>query len=290
MTQDVIDGKLDFITEDPTGDQLPEVRDKYADRFRQDRTRRTSYYNFMNVTIPPFDKPEAREAINYAIDSRRSSASSAVAWQPGCNFIPPGRLGYKKTDCAYGDPNGPGDIEKAKELVKQSGSEAEHGHRPGQQQGPAPRDPDYFVDMLTQIGFNADSKTLDQQVYFSTIGQKWTKAADRVHGLVPGLPASGRLLRDAPEHAGSRGRGHVQPGFASDPEIDKNLDELPGKDPEDVADQWAELDDYVVNDKASVAPYGTEESSSFFSERMDPEDCHGVHPVYKNDWHLFCLK
>jgi hypothetical protein len=45
-----------------------------------------------------------------------------------------------------------------------------------------------------------------------------------------------------------------------------------------------------VNDKAYVAPYGNEESTSFFSERMDAPNCAGVHPVYKNDWLLFCLK
>ena len=39
-----------------------------------------------------------------------------------------------------------------------------------------------------------------------------------------------------------------------------------------------------------MLPYGYEESSSFFSERMDAKGCSGIHPVYKNDWLLFCLK
>ncbi len=42
--------------------------------------------------------------------------------------------------------------------------------------------------------------------------------------------------------------------------------------------------------KAYIAPYGNEEASSFFSERMDFENCAGVHPVYRNNWALFCLK
>ncbi len=42
--------------------------------------------------------------------------------------------------------------------------------------------------------------------------------------------------------------------------------------------------------KAYIAPYGNEEASSFFSERMDFENCAGVHPVYGNNWALFCLK
>ena len=39
-----------------------------------------------------------------------------------------------------------------------------------------------------------------------------------------------------------------------------------------------------------IAIYGSEKSSTFFSERMDFDNCSGVHPVYKNDWALFCLK
>ena len=46
----------------------------------------------------------------------------------------------------------------------------------------------------------------------------------------------------------------------------------------------------MVNEKAHVATYGNEESSSFFSERMDGENCTGIHPVYKNDWLQFCKK
>ena len=79
-------------------------------------------------------------------------------------------------------------------------------------------------------------------------------------------------------------------GFVSDPELDKKLDELRPKDRRTWPTSGPRLDEYVVNDKAYVAAYGYEESSSFFSERMDAKDCGGVHPVYKNDWLLFCLK
>ena len=70
MTQDVINGKLDFMTEDPTGDQLPQVRSKYPDRISLQPNPPNIYYFFLNVTTPPFNKLEARQAVNYAIDSR----------------------------------------------------------------------------------------------------------------------------------------------------------------------------------------------------------------------------
>ncbi|MGH2838015.1 MAG: ABC transporter substrate-binding protein, partial [Thermoleophilaceae bacterium] len=50
MTQDVINGKADFMTEDPTGDLLPEVREKYSDRYHEEPNPPNVYYNFLNVT------------------------------------------------------------------------------------------------------------------------------------------------------------------------------------------------------------------------------------------------
>ena len=73
-------------------------------------------------------------------------------------------------------------------------------------------------------------------------------------------------------------------GFVSDPELDKRLDPIRGQTPEEAEDEWAALDEYVVNEKSYVAPYGVETSSQFFSERMDAENCVGPHPVFKNDW------
>ncbi len=76
----------------------------------------------------------------------------------------------------------------------------------------------------------------------------------------------------------------------NDPKINKDIATLVKQDPKKVASQYAALDKYIVQDKAYVAPYGTEESTSFFSERMDVENCNGIHPFYKNDWLQFCLK
>jgi peptide/nickel transport system substrate-binding protein len=289
MTQDVIDGKLDFMTEDPTGDQLPEVRAKYPDRFSEAVNPPNVYYNFLNITKPPFDKQEAREAFNYAIDSRALVRVFGGRLEPGCNFIPPGVPGYEEADCKYGDPNGPPNIERARELVKASGYEGESVTFFTNNKDPRPAIADYFVDVLNQIGFDADVKTLDQQVYFSKIGQASTGAQTGFTDWFQDYPHPGDFFESLLSTAALDAEVTFNEGFVSDPVIDKKLDELRGENPEDVAEEWAALDDYVVNEKAWVAPYGTEKSSSFFSERMDA-NCSGVHPVYKNDWNQFCLK
>jgi peptide/nickel transport system substrate-binding protein len=288
MTQDVISGKADFMTEDPTGDQLPEVRQKYADRLDENVNPPNTYYFFLNVTIPPFDKQEAREAVNYALDSRALVRVFGGRLKPSCNFLPEALVGYKEADCKYGDPNGPPQIDKAKQLVKDSGYEGQKVTVFTNNKDPRPAIADYYRDMLNEIGFKADIKTLDQQVYFEQVGRKSTKAQTGFTDWFQDYPHPGDFFEPLLSSDALKSEVTFNEGFVSDPVLDKKLDELRGKRPEDVADQWAELDDYVVNKKAYVAVYGGEESTSFFSERMDAQNCNGVHPVYKNDWLLFC--
>jgi peptide/nickel transport system substrate-binding protein len=193
-------------------------------------------------------------------------------------------------DCKYGDPNGKPDIEKAKQLVKQSGYEGEKVTYWTNNKDPRPAIADYFRDMLNEIGFDADVKTLDQQVYFEQIGLKRNKAQIGFTDWYQDYPHPGDFIESLLSTRALSSEVTFNQGFVSDPELDKQLDELRPEDPEGAADQWADLDEYVVNEKAYVQPYGFEESSSFFSERMNADTCTGVHPVYKNDWLLFCKK
>ena len=290
MTQDVINGDADFMTEDPTGDQLPEVRAKYKDRYSEAPNPPNTYYFFLNHKIPPFDKKEAREAVNYALDSRALVRIFGGRLTPGCTFLPPDLVGYKDYDCKYGDPNGPPDIAKAKQLVKESGYEGEKVTVWTNNKDPRPAIADYYRDVLNEIGFDADIKTLDQQVYFEQVGLERTKAQTGFTDWYQDYPHPGDFIDVLLSTDSLQTEVTNNQGFVSDPTLDKKLDELRPKTPEEAADEWGALDEYAVNDQAHVAPYGYEESSSFFSERMDAQNCSGVHPVYKNDWLLFCVK
>jgi peptide/nickel transport system substrate-binding protein len=290
MTQDVISGEADFMTEDPTGDQLPQVRQQYSDRLREAANPPNTYYFFMNVSLPPFDKQEAREAVNYAIDSNALVRIFGGRLKPGCTLLPPQLTGYQDFDCKWGDPTAKGDMAKAKELVKQSGYEGEKVTVWTNNKDPRPAIADYLRDLLNQMGFEAETKTLDQQVYFEQIGLKRTKAQIGFTDWYQDYPHPGDFFESLLSSDALKTEVTFNQGFVSDPKIDKTLDELRGERPEDVPDEWGGLDEYVINDKAYLAPYGYEESTSFFSERMDAQNCSGIHPVYKNDWLLFCKK
>jgi peptide/nickel transport system substrate-binding protein len=290
MTQDVIRGELDFMTEDPAGDLLPLVRQRYPDRFREDANPPNTYYFFLNVTIPPFDSQEAREAANYAIDSRALVRVFGGRLEPSCNFLPPGVVGYEELDCKYGDPNGDPDLEQAKELVRRSGYEGEEVIVWTTAGDPWEAIADYYRDVLDQIGFDARTRTLGERVYFEQIGLRRTQAQTGFTSWVQDFPHPGDFFEPLLGADALKAEVTLNNGFVNDPHIEEVLDELRGEDPEDVADEWAALDDYVINEKAYVVPYGNEKASSFFSERMDFENCSGVHPVWENDWTAFCIK
>ena len=293
MTQDVIDNKLDFMTEDPTGDLLPQVKAKYSDRFRMDPNPPNTYWFFLNETTPPFDKLEARQAVNYAIDSRALQRIFGGRLQPSCNFLPPGYAGngYKKIDpCPYGDPAGPPDIAKAKQMVKDAGVAGQTVTVWGNNKDPRPQITEYLRDVMSQIGFKAKTKILDAQVYYGTVGLKKTKAQAGFTGWVSDFPHPVDFIEPnlSKKALGSEPTFNLQ--FKSNPVVDKALEELgPESDPKTVADKWAAVDKSII-DNADGAVYGNELSTSFFSDRMDFENCSGVSPIYKNDWSLFCLK
>jgi peptide/nickel transport system substrate-binding protein len=292
MTQDVINNKLDFMTEDPAGDDLPLVKAKYADRFRMDPNPPNTYWFFLNQTLKPFDKLEVRQAVNYAIDSRALGRIFGGRLQPTCNFLPPGYAGngYVKVDpCPYGDPNGPGDIAKAKQLVQRSGYAGMNVTVWGNTKDPRPAIVDYLRDVLNQIGFKAKTKVLDQQVYFGTVGLKKTQAQAGFTDWFSDFPHPADFFEPNLSKAALQSSPTFNFEFKSNPVLDKALVDLTPQDPKSVADEWAKVDKALI-DNADIAVYGNELSTSFFSDRMDFQNCNGVSPIYKNDWLQFCLK
>jgi peptide/nickel transport system substrate-binding protein len=292
MTQDVISGKLDFMTEDPTGDLLPQVEAKYKDRFRLDSNPPNTYWFFMNRTTKPFDKKEVREAVNWALDSRALQRVFGGRLEPSCNFLPSAYkdIGYKKIDpCPWGDPNGPPNIAKAKQLVAKSGYKGMNVTVWGSNKEPRPAIVDYYRDLLNQIGFKAKTRILDQQVYFGTIGNRSTKAQTGFTDYFQDFPHPNDMYEPNLSKAALASNPSFNFEFSADPVLDKKAAELKQKDPSKVADQWAAVDRQII-EKGDLAVYGSEKSSSFFSERMDFKNCAGVHVTYKSDWALFCLK
>jgi peptide/nickel transport system substrate-binding protein len=291
--QDVISGELDYMFDAPPPDLKPEVKANYSDRYEEQATSST-YYLFMNTRVPPFDKKQVREAVNYGIDKPALARLFAGELTPGCSFLPPGVPGYDRAldleDCPWGDPYEPPNLEKARELIADAGAEGADVTVWGSTFEPDPQLTQAYADMLNKMGLDAKPTIVDGAVYAQTVGNAKTKAQTGVTNWFQDFPHPGNFM--------SRVDGNlIQPtnnpnvGNVDDPEITSGIAELSQETEltREVADRWGELNRELV-EEAWTAPYGHVKVSTFVSERMDFENCTLFHPVYYNDYSSFCLK
>jgi peptide/nickel transport system substrate-binding protein len=293
MTEDVINGSLDYMTEDPVGDLLPQVEAKYKDRFLIGPGYPNTYYFFLNSTVPPFNKLAARQAVNYAIDSRALERIFGGRLHPTCNLLPPNMTGYKPiTPCPWGDPNGPGNVAKATALVKSAGLAGSPVTVWTNSKDPRPAIGAYLASTLNSIGFKATIKTLNQTVYFSTIGDPKSKAQIGFDDWFQDFPHPGDFIGNLLTTEAAKSIPSFNSGFVSDPHIDSQVNSLDAQPAEKVASGWAALDQYVNSAQhAYVVPYGNEEDTAFYSSRMNVAQCSGYPDLaHRVDWLLLCLK
>jgi peptide/nickel transport system substrate-binding protein len=289
QAQDVIDGQLDYMQDAPPTDLTAEIKAQHSDRYKEWPTLSSNYF-FLNQDIPPFDNEKVREAVNVAIDSTAIARLFGGRLKPTCSLVPEGIPGHADpADCPYGDPNGPGDVEKAKRLIKEAGAEGEKVTVYANNDTNRPQIGEYYTALLDDIGLDADLRVVDGAVYFNTVGKQSTKAQTGLASWFADFPHPGTFMQQI-DGTTIQPTNNPNQGNVDDPEINKGIAELMQEsDLDAVADRWAALDQRAI-DKSYVAPYGSEELTTFMSDRMDFENCSIVHPLYGNDYSSFCLK
>jgi peptide/nickel transport system substrate-binding protein len=292
QAQDVINGNLDNMQDPPPADIKPEVKAKYSDRYREITTAST-YYMFMNTRVPPFDDPKVREAVNWGVDKPGLARLFAGEVAPGCSFLPPGVPGFDEAldvdDCPWGDPNKPPDLEKARQMIEDAGVAGTDVTVYGNNDDPTDKVTEAYADQLNKMGFNAKPKILDGGVYFQKIGNHKTKAQTGFANSFQDFPHPKNFMFLV-DGASIQPTNNQNFGNVDDPEITKGIADL-NKEPDltKAEDSWKDLNNKLV-ERAWIVPYGHRKLATFFSERMDFENCNRFHPVYFNDYSAFCLK
>jgi peptide/nickel transport system substrate-binding protein len=295
QTQDVLDNSLDYMQDPPTADLKPTVNaevgpDTENPRY-EEHTTSSTYYFFMNEREAPFDDPAVREAVNIGLDKVALAKLFAGELAPGCSFLPPGFPGYDEaldtTECPWGDPNSGGDLEAAKQMIEDAGAAGAEVTVYGNNDDPTDKVTQEYAAQLNEMGLNATPKILDGGVYFQTIGNEKTAAQTGFANWFSDYPhpLNFYFLVDGDSIQPTNNQNY---GNTDDPEINDTIDELRLEpDVQAVADQWAELDNYLV-DNSYVAPYGHRKLATFVSDRID-FDAMVFHPLYYNDYTSFQL-
>jgi peptide/nickel transport system substrate-binding protein len=292
LAQDVLSGKLDYMSDSPPPDLLPTVEAQAGDRYEEHATANTNWF-FLNGRLPPFDDARVRQAVNYAVDKRAVERVYGGQLHAGCSFLPPGMAGYDtqldSSGCPFGNPGEPADVGRARALIRAAGAEGARVSVWGYDQPPQADVVQSYTEMLNQIGLDADVKLVDFSVWRQTIGNADTKAQTGIEGLTPSFfhPLAYFTLvdGDAIRTENNRNTSNID-----DPRINRALDRLERERGIDaLARHSAQLNRYLVR-KAYLVPFGHRIRGTFVSERIDFENCTVFHRIYLEDFSRFCLK
>jgi peptide/nickel transport system substrate-binding protein len=284
---DLEQNRADFLVDNPSGDRVGEVRSKYRSRYREFPTTSTFYF-FMNASVPPFDKPAVRQAVNYALDFGAINRVQEGFVEPTHNILPRQVPGYEPSPNLYPGPN----PDKARQLIRQAGAEGAKVTVWSTDADPAPRTMAYYQDLLTKLGFKTKLKTIAASSYFKTVGDRALKAQTGWANWIEDYPHPADFLDVPlnPDNVMPSGNSNLSynsfdRGYAArvNALAQKQLTSKTEK-------EWAALDRYVQQ-QAYWGVYGTRKQSTFFSTRMDFAHCKGDDwPLATHDWGRFCLK
>ena len=290
QAQRIARNTVDYTIDPIPVDMLGEVKREHPDRYEENVSNSTFYF-WLNSSIPPFDNRALRRAVHIALDKPALSRLYGGLMEPTCNFLPPALPGYEPVDpCPYGDLNAGGDTAKARAIVEREGAIGAEVNVWGPSVEPSEDVVTAYADLLERIGLRPELKIVDPSVYFQAIGNASTKNAHT--GFANWFQ---EFPHPASFMAAVRGdlipaTGNYNFSHTDIPALTRRIKRLQRETDLDAKlTDWATLDRQVIDD-AGIVPYGHLVYTTFMSDRMDFEACSPFHPVYIADYSRFCLK
>jgi peptide/nickel transport system substrate-binding protein len=247
---ETVQGDLDwyFTTVPPA--RLTELKAKYPDQV-YDNTRNNVTYFFMNERKAPFDDLKVRQAVNYATDRDalvKLFGGQGVATE---NIVPPGLApAYQKHDFY------PYDLDKAKQLVKQSGTAGMKVEVWTRNQEPFPKVTQYMASVLNDLGYDANVKVIDQSIYDDTISNQKTDPQIGVNDWTQDYPEAGNFIDTLLNGNNIVEIGNNNQANADDKQLNAAIEKtnlMPLGDERDKS--WAQLDADFMKENAPWVPF-----------------------------------
>lgn len=261
-------GQADWVFDPLPADRLGEIGAKYASQAHVNQLS-AFWYLPLNVNLAPFDKPEARQALNWAIDRDAvvKMYGGANVAQPACTLLPPGIPGHADF-CDFPKP----DLAKARELVQGSGTAGQEVSVVVADDDVSKQIGEYVRSTLTQIGYRAKLKVISTNIHFTYIQNDKNKVQVSVSQWYADYPAASDflnvLLSCASFRPGSDSSINIS-GFC-DKDVDARIAEamtLDRTDKNAANVKWGELDRDLT--KASpIIPLFTPKQVDFVSARV----------------------
>ncbi|MEA2311134.1 MAG: hypothetical protein QOE28_1102, partial [Solirubrobacteraceae bacterium] len=251
---------------------------RHASQLHADSLGETEY-TFLNTRVAPFDRRDARRAVNEIVD--RSALVQLLggpdAARPTCQILPPDFPGYAPY-CPYGARPSPAgtwsgpDLARARRLVAASGT------RGARVRVWAPADhaaiATYFAGALRRLGYRATPRIVAGPTsgYYAAVGDPATRAQIGWAGWIKDYTAPADFLRPLFGCAGIVAGDPVATSNYS-ARCDRGLDRriaaagrVQEQDPVAGQRAWAAVDRAIV-DRAAAVPYANDLAITLLSTR-----------------------
>jgi YVTN family beta-propeller protein len=276
--RDVVDGKADVVrlTKPWTPSQLSRLELQHASQIHSD-PRWNLQALFLNTRVPPFNRLDARKAINLAVD--RAAATSAwggpnVA-EPTCQLLPPNFPSYRPY-CPYtagstksGNWTAP-DLARAKALVARSGTRGMKVTVWAWSQAKGFNQ--VAVKVLRSLGYRVAVKPVVGDRFWGAVGDSRNRAQIGFTGWALGYPDPGAFLAQVFSCAAflPGDPDNLNPGAFCDPGIDRQMRRAQAErlsDPTGSRARW-QLVDREITDAAPWVPLMVTKDVNFLSKRV----------------------
>jgi len=264
QVNEVEQGRTDWMQPPPPADRYAEVKDRYeGTQFRVERPINV-YYFWMDVNRPPFDDVKVRQAVNHAVDSAALERIYAGSLAAAHQILPEGMPGHESFDLY------PHDMAKAEALLEEANpSDTEvtvwtNNESPNDEAGA------YYHSVLQKLGFDAELKTVNADVYFPTIGNASTPDLDTGWGnWFQDYPHPNNFFEPLLSGEGIAPTNNINFPRIDVPRLNEKITRLSEEQlgPEQ-EEEYAELDREYM-ELAPWAPYGTNTVSTFVDSGID---------------------
>ena len=271
----VENGQADWMFEPPPGDRLGEIGSRYPDQVHLSPLTEI-YYAEMNNRRPPFDNLKARQAVNFAVDRQaviKLFGGPQLATS-SCQILPPGIAGYHPY-CPYtrdpGDRWTAPDMDRAKQLMKESGTAGQSVTVITEDSANARAIGTYLQSVLSELGYKASTRAISPNIEYTFLQNSNNEVQIGLTYWSQDYPAPSDFLNVLFScdsfHPGSD--SSINMSEFCDKDIDAKMHRamaLPAGDPK-AADIWAQVD-RKITDLAPVAVLFVPKQINFVSKRL----------------------
>lgn len=269
-------GEADWMFDALPSDRLAELGTKYKDQLHI-APLSAWWYAPLNTRLAPFDNVKARQAVAFAIDRNTlvKLFGGKVLASPVCQVLPPDFPGHVDY-CPYTkDPGAKWsapDLEKAKQLVEESGTKGQKVTIIVEDTAVSRSIGVYLQSVLTSIGYVADVKPISANIQFTYIQNTNNKVQMSVTQWYKDYPAASDFLHILFGCASFREGSDASINIAGfcDAKIDEKMQKALdlGVTDQVAADaMWAEID-REVTDQAPAIGLFTPKRLDFVSKRL----------------------